>query len=77
MPASRTECFTQTSVQLPFAAIPQNATPIHVKACPEDQWKVITRTRIEHSIKRVRLSHTATLEDYVHSLAPWEVDLLS
>jgi hypothetical protein len=69
--------YTQTLDQIPFAAISSNATPVLVKARPENQWKAITRTRSAHSINRIRLSHTATFDDYVHSLASWEVDLLS
>ena len=69
--------YVQTSVRLPFREIPLNSTPVQVKARPEDQWTVITRNSIASPTESLHLSHTATFDDYVQALAPWEVDLLS
>jgi hypothetical protein len=53
--------YTQTSVCLPFTAIPSNATSVQVKARSQEQWTVITRTSIAHPTDSVHLSHSATM----------------
>jgi hypothetical protein len=71
------DAYRTTSVRLLFVSLSSEAVPVQVKGLSDDHWQVQTRTTVSNILNRIPLSHSATFVDYVHSLDPWEEDLLA
>jgi exonuclease III len=72
-----TTMFQETSYRLPFHSVDPQAVPAAVKPSGTSQWKLHSPTQILASPIPHFVSPSATFDDYLKSLDPWEFDLLN
>jgi hypothetical protein len=68
--------YRETSYRLPFQSLAPNAVPVTVTPSGTHQWKLHTQTHIMEVSLPKYVSPSATFDEYLQSLDPWEFDLL-
>jgi hypothetical protein len=72
-----TTMFQETSYRLPFQSMAPQAVPVAVNPSGTCQWKLYSPTQILAPPIPQSVSPSATFDDYLKSLDPWEFELLN
>ena len=74
-PTTRPQRYQETSQMIPFALLPSEAQPVDVlPSTLPNQWQVKS-AQCRH-VSSIPPTKTDTFESYVHTLDPWEIDIL-